>query len=73
MFCAGSEGERRAITLEMFHRGHIAPSYRRMLHVTWVDTMCLLFDWLLGTRILQVGPLVVLWGREQILPGNFGK
>ena len=66
--------ERRAAALAMFPRGHIAPSYRRLPHVTWVDSVSLVLDLLIGTgkqRYLCI--LHLLWALPHIqVSGKLG-
>ena len=42
---------RRATALEVFGASHIPPSYRRMPHVLWTDSMTLIWTLLLGGRM----------------------
>ncbi len=39
--------------LAMFEKSHVAPSYRRLPHVTWTDSVSLLLDLLLGAGKLR--------------------
>ena len=41
-------GSRRALALHMFDKCHIAPSHRRLAHPSWVASMKLMLDLLLG-------------------------
>ena len=41
----------RATAVEMFESSHIAPSYRRMPHVLWTDSMTLIWNLLMGGRM----------------------
>ena len=43
-------GSRRALALHMFDKCHVAPSHRRLAHPSWIASMKLMLDLLLGAR-----------------------
>ncbi len=50
---------RRLMALEMFEQSSIAPSYRRLPHLSWTTSLCLLLDLLIGagkSRYLKTCP-----------------
>ena len=50
---------RRLMAIEMFEQSHIAPSHRRLPHLSWTTSFSLLLDLLIGagkTRYLNTRP-----------------
>ena len=43
-------GSRRALALHMFDKCHVAPSHRRLAHPSWIASMKLMLNLLLGAR-----------------------
>ena len=43
-------GSRRALALHMFDKCHVAPSHRRLAHPSWIASVKLMLDLLLGAR-----------------------
>ena len=43
-------GSRRALALHMFDKYHVAPCHRRLAHPSWIASMKLMLDLLLGAR-----------------------